>query len=909
MKGMKRSTAILLAFMLLFGALAPATARAEERAVEESATRDVKAQEMETTETTETTEREPLEIADENTPAAQAAPVGTQKTFTVTKRPVGDSSAPEDPVGEYNTFHEAVGACEQEKPENLYIITMNRDYTIPKEEAPWGKSSVNMLLQSAGQNRYTLVRKAEEGKNINIISLIDNCTLTVKNVILDGNNEVPCISVLGTSRLTLVAGTTVQHFSDRPDIDGPAIYLSGNSTLNIEDGVEIKDNKSDRKSGGAIELNAGCTLNINGGTFENNNSTNYFGGVILSFGTVNIKGGTFKGNKATYGGAIASYGELYITGGTFMENRAAQGGAILAKKSSVQKAQFKDNMAIFGGAIMANKEMTISDSLFEKNQAATDGGAIYAKDSLDIKESRFLMNYAQRDGGAIADHRHQYAYEINDLNAYRNITIDEKTLFQGNTAGKGLFTPPKNHEAFTNLKFHPDSDVEHGKLTKKSLLNNYDINYQNDMRFITYDANRGKFDDGSRVKRDECALNEEITIMDAPTRRGYDFLYWKDAAGTQYNPGDSYTVKDNHTFIAQWKKEEKPPKPPIIEKIIVDPNGGTFSDGATGRKFFEVAVGKIFHLPAAPTREGYKFIAWKGTDAEYQPDYTYVVKPGGETFVAEWEGEDAPKPAPIPTPRLTVPVPRVSLPVIPTIPKAGAGKYAKSKTRGISPSFLVPDRSRLVCPWRSRFLIQKQMKNGDAFVRRRFALACFCFFRCFFRHRVRGVRFARVGLFFECPSEIRFGEEHAIDDNAGVGEEVADGSMSLGEGDHEIERPDDDLDGAHGTFAHERVFPAEFLILERYDAHADDHFAEGLSITVEGHEDKIGERRDEREDGVDGGELFLDGECEECRAGINKDSLDAPEDDAVNSIGDKSQPKAGKEDRGEFFIRAHSAPS
>lgn len=159
MKGIKRTTAILVALMLLFGALAPATVRAEERAVEESATREVKAQEMETT---ETTEREPLEIADENTPAAQATPVGMQKTFTVTKRPVDDSNAPETSVGEYDTFYEAVGACEQEKLENLYIITMNHDYTIPGTEALWGKSNVNMLLQSAGENRFQLTRKLSD---------------------------------------------------------------------------------------------------------------------------------------------------------------------------------------------------------------------------------------------------------------------------------------------------------------------------------------------------------------------------------------------------------------------------------------------------------------------------------------------------------------------------------------------------------------------------------------------------------------------------------------------------------------------------------------------------------------------------------------------------------------------------
>lgn len=783
MKGIKRTTAILVALMLLFGAFAPATARAEERAVEESATREVKAQEMETTETTETTEREPLAIADENTSAAQAAPVGTQKTFTVTKRPAGNPNAPEEPVGEYDTFFGASGACAQGDNENLYIVTMNRNYDIPEDENVWSRSSVSILLRSKEGQRYTLKRLGTR-----LVTYVPKeCELETQNIIFDGNNDGEFTFISEGGKLTLGKGTVVQNFIDVPAYDGPAIYLSGNSTLNIEDGVEIRDNEAKPSTGysGAIYAYGTSTINIRGGKFTNN-SCDKSGGVIGSGSeaTVNISGGTFVNNTAKkVGGVINAYGAVNIYGGTFEENKASTGGAVYVSvkgKATIENAIFRSNKANYAGAVFCKPDAmiknttficneaenvggalyvegttTIQNSTFSENTSKEEGGSIYSKGSLTIEdtvftsniagqggavfanspagtvafkndtftsneatelggaiftvpattiekttfekneagfggaicafynkkknkgteltisESKFLNNRAKGDGGAITDMFYQYAYEIDNPGAYKNVTTDEKTLFQGNTAGKGLFTPPKNYEAFTNLKFHPDSDVEHGKLTKKSLLNNYDINYQNDRRLITYDANGGRFNDGTKIKTVEYSVDENIKIREAPTRRGYTFTYWK---GSEYRPGDDYTVKDNHTFIAQWEKEEKPPKPPIIEKIIVDPNGGTFSDGATGRKIFEVAVGKIFHLPAAPTREGYKFIAWKGTDAEYQPGYPYVVKSGGETFVAVWEGEEEPKPAPMPIPRPYVPVPRVSLPVIPTIPKAGAGK-------------------------------------------------------------------------------------------------------------------------------------------------------------------------------------------------------------------------------------------
>jgi len=39
-------------------------------------------------------------------------------------------------------------------------------------------------------------------------------------------------------------------------------------------------------------------------------------------------------------------------------------------------------------------------------------------------------------------------------------------------------------------------------------------------------------------------------------RSGYDFRYWK---GSNYDPGDRYTVTGDHTFVAQWIRDE--PKP------------------------------------------------------------------------------------------------------------------------------------------------------------------------------------------------------------------------------------------------------------------------------------------------------------------------------------------------------------
>lgn len=68
---------------------------------------------------------------------------------------------------------------------------------------------------------------------------------------------------------------------------------------------------------------------------------------------------------------------------------------------------------------------------------------------------------------------------------------------------------------------------------------------------ITYDLNGGEYEGSKADISERYRSGKEISIHAAPTRKGYKFLYWK---GSEYNPGDRYTVKEDHRFVAQWKK-------------------------------------------------------------------------------------------------------------------------------------------------------------------------------------------------------------------------------------------------------------------------------------------------------------------------------------------------------------------
>ena len=97
---------------------------------------------------------------------------------------------------------------------------------------------------------------------------------------------------------------------------------------------------------------------------------------------------------------------------------------------------------------------------------------------------------------------------------------------------------------------------------------------------VTFDGNGGTIHtdspDGKAIVRKFVRYGEGIVILGAPEREGYKFLYWQDADGQRYNPGENYVVKDNHVFVAQWeedkpqeKPQDKPQEKPALPRIEV----------------------------------------------------------------------------------------------------------------------------------------------------------------------------------------------------------------------------------------------------------------------------------------------------------------------------------------------------
>lgn len=68
---------------------------------------------------------------------------------------------------------------------------------------------------------------------------------------------------------------------------------------------------------------------------------------------------------------------------------------------------------------------------------------------------------------------------------------------------------------------------------------------------ITYKLDGGNYNGDTSDVVEQHEQGTQITIKEAPVKEGYVFDYWQ---GSEYHPGDSYTVTEDHTFTAVWKK-------------------------------------------------------------------------------------------------------------------------------------------------------------------------------------------------------------------------------------------------------------------------------------------------------------------------------------------------------------------
>ena len=129
---------------------------------------------------------------------------------------------------------------------------------------------------------------------------------------------------------------------------------------------------------------------------------------------------------------------------------------------------------------------------------------------------------------------------------------------------------------------------------------------------ITFDANGGKFEDGSTTKTQSVEEGSKPNEPKAPTREGFTFVGWD---------SEISLVTGNKTYTAVWEK--------VLQKfdITFDANGGKFKNGQS-KITVNTLEGQKPQINETPTREGYEFIGW---------DQEIIAASKNTTYKAVWQ--------------------------------------------------------------------------------------------------------------------------------------------------------------------------------------------------------------------------------------------------------------------------------
>jgi predicted outer membrane repeat protein len=412
---------------------------------------------------------------------------------------------------------------------NAYTITLNQELAVTGDSSLVFPGPSGWTVEGNGNT----VKKEETAPvNLNRVITIGESgypsSVTLKNVVIEGENRYRTCRIIDGSTLTMDSGAIIQNGYSASGATTGGIHMNKNTALYMRPGSRISGNVSETTSyyGGAIRMLSNCVVDIDGAVISGNRVSNAGGAIHAPHEaqSINIQNTTFSANvSGEFGGAIHSAVLTTIENSRFENNIAETGlgGAILMASAQVsdnerlfvKNSTFSGNTAVGGGAISSNLETSIESVLFEGNVASSyggainltarstasltvasstftnnkagRGGAIFTQRGTIIKnDTSFRKNEAQVEGGAIYTDSLSYA-DPADSSKYANLNIDNTTSFEKNTASYP-YEPPGNYANFTALLFSRTSFTGQVNpytggvvLVNDSLLNNYDINYKN----------------------------------------------------------------------------------------------------------------------------------------------------------------------------------------------------------------------------------------------------------------------------------------------------------------------------------------------------------------------------------------------------------------------------------------------
>lgn len=257
----------------------------------------------------------------------------------------------------------------------------------------------------------------------------DGGTLTLKNVILNGNNAL---------------------------LGGGGIFNNG-GTLFLNS-VTIMSNTTGSSGGGIYNANGGV-VQLTTTALVSNTSSSTGGGLYNYVGSVTMLTSTLSANVAPLGGGIYNSGGTVTTFNTTISDHlnALAGGGIFNFSDGViliNGGVINRNTAALGGGIYSSGALTVTASRIEQNTGLGGGGIYNDRGQLVVDKSRVLSNTATSiGGGGILN------FDIGHL------TLTASTLAYNiatGSAGGGLFNSTVSSATLANVTFSANTSTSSG---------------------------------------------------------------------------------------------------------------------------------------------------------------------------------------------------------------------------------------------------------------------------------------------------------------------------------------------------------------------------------------------------------------------------------------------------------------
>lgn len=295
-----------------------------------------------------------------------------------------------------------------------------------------------------------------------------------------------------------------------------------------------------------------------------------------------VKSGTFELNvgEVKSGSGDDSVG-VQVDSGTFN----------LKTGNVTTELDYRNGIKVNGGALYM-LDGTVNNLEVDGGSATMKGGEITGSACMRDKGS-FIM-----EGGTVSDGIYNYAFAAERLTVFGSAVVTGITGIEGSCTLIGSPTIKSEHSSEPDIRLPEYGEiVVQGALTKTYSVTTYtkpsvgkpvvftsglkgngdasnftsvegaykvtlnengeaqlEVDTSVQAATLTYDLAGGTLDGKTDKVTVEAKVGDVVEILKAPTRDGYTFKYWK---GSEYKPGDKYTVEGDHTFTAVWEKSTK----------------------------------------------------------------------------------------------------------------------------------------------------------------------------------------------------------------------------------------------------------------------------------------------------------------------------------------------------------------